>query len=133
MELLRREHPWYTVLPLTAILAYLLTLTGVWQLIFAAGILAGVLLKGPRSAFVVALVAGVLAWGIPLGLSTLFYPLTQAASLLVQILGLSPSFGPLAFVLSVLVSGITTALGALLGAYGYALVSAGAREVEQAQ
>ncbi|MFQ5553241.1 MAG: hypothetical protein ACE5EW_05945 [Thermoplasmata archaeon] len=133
MEVFVREHPWYTVLPLTAILAYLLTLTGLWQLVFAAGVLAGVLHKRPTRSFALGLVAGVLAWGIPLGLSALFFPLVGASGVLVDILGLPSSMTFLPFVLTILISGLTTALGALVGAYAYGLASTGGRELEQAQ
>lgn len=133
MEVLTREHPWYTLLPLTAILAYLLTLTGLWQLVFAAGILAGVLHRRPARAFALALAAGILAWGIPLGIAALFFPLARASALLLGILGLPSSLTFLPFLLAVLVSGLTTGLGALLGAYAYGLASAGRRELEQAQ
>lgn len=132
MEVLAREHPWYTVLPLTGILAYLLTLTGIWQLILAAGVLGGLLLKRAGRAFLVGFVAGALAWGIPLGLSALVYPLGRASELLVGILGLSASLSFLPAVLALLIAGLTTALGALLGAYAYRLARTGSEELEQA-
>lgn len=133
MEIFVREHPWYTVLPLTAILAYLLTLTGLWQLMLVAGLLAGVLLKRPGRAFLVGLGAGALAWGVPLGLSAFVYPLGEASTVFLGILGLPASVSFLPFVLAVLVSGLTTALGALLGAYAYRLAVREGRELEQAQ
>lgn len=122
MEIFTRKHRWYTVLPLTAILAVLLTLTGYWQLIFAAGFLAGVLMKRPRAAFVTAFLGGALAWGIPLLVATTYVPVEAAAALLLSILDLPSSLTFLPFVLSALIGGITTGLGALLGAYGYAVV-----------
>ncbi len=132
MEIVRRRHPWYTVLPLTAILAFLLTLTGFWQLIFAAGFLAGILMKRPWGSFAVALVGGSLAWGIPLAIASSGYPLTEASSLLLEILGLcGPCFAPIPYILSVSISGIVTALGALLGAYGYAVLREEGGETEE--
>ncbi len=122
-----RTHAWYTVLPLTAILVYLLTLTGYWQLIFAAGLLAGILMKRPWSSFLIAAIAGALGWGIPLTLASFYYPLDAASTLLVQILGLSASLSFVLLVLTLLISAVVTALGALLGAYAYALVQRSAR------
>ncbi len=123
MELLTREHPWYTILPVTGILVYLLTLTGHWQLILAAGIVAGILMKLPKRAFAVAFVAGAAAWGIPLTIASRGYPLSEASTLLLEILGFCPPcFAPLTYAMSMLISAIVTALGALLGAYGYGLL-----------
>lgn len=116
MEVLSRVHRWYTVLPLTAILALLLTLTGLWQLIFAAGFLAGILLKRTRMAFVTAFFGGALAWLLPLLLGTFFVPVEAAASLLLDVLGLPASLLFLPFLLAALVGGVVTGLGALLGA-----------------
>ncbi len=122
MEIVTRRHPWYTILPLTAILAFLLTLTGYWQLIFAAGLLAGVLMKRTWGSFAVGLVAGGLAWGVPLAVLTAYYPLQDASALLLEIIGLSPSLVILPYILALIISSLVTALGALLGGYAYALL-----------
>ncbi len=132
MEIVRRRHPWYTVLPLTAILAFLLTLTGFWQLIFAAGLLAGILMKRPWGSFAIALVGGSLAWGIPLAIASSGSSLAEASSLLLEILGLcAPCFAPLPYIITISVSAIVTALGALLGAYGYAILREERGEIEE--
>ncbi len=122
MEIVTRTHSWYTVLPLTAILVYLLTLTGYWQLIFAAGFLAGILMKRPLASFLVAAVGGVAGWGIPLGVLSFYYRLDMASTLLVKILGLPASLSSVALILTLLIGAIVTGLGALLGAYAYAAI-----------
>ncbi len=119
MEIVTREHPWYMMLPVAGILVYLLTLTGYWQLIFAAGLVAGILMKRPWGSFAVAFAGGSLAWGIPLGLASLNYPLTEASCLLLEILGFSSCVALLPYVVAVLISGAVTGLGALLGAHVY--------------
>lgn len=119
MEIVTRTHGWYTVLPLTTVLVYLLTLTGYWQLIFGAGVLAGILMKRPWASFLTAAVAGALGWGVPLAIASFYYPLGAVSSLLIEILGLPASLSLLPIVLTVLISALVTGLGALLGAYAY--------------
>lgn len=131
MEVLWRPHPWYTILPLTAILAFLLTLTGVWQLVFLAGIAGGFLLKDARQSLLLGLAAGGLAWGVPLAVASYLYPLGEAASLLVQILGLSGTELALPYLMTLLIGGLTTGLGAALGAYLSALLRVAREELEQ--
>jgi fructose-specific phosphotransferase system IIC component len=131
MEVITREHPWYTVLPLTVIVAFLVSLTGYWQLVFAAGILAGILMKRPGPSFLTGLLGGFLAWALPLGIASAYYPLAEASILLLAILGLPASMVVLPYVIAVLISSITTALGALLGAYAYALLREGRTEIDQ--
>ncbi len=122
MEYLRHRQPWYTVLPATIILAFVVTLVGYWQLILATGILVGVLLKRPWSSFAVALAAGVLAWGLHLAYLAVYFPLQDAAILLMEILGLCGTcYIVVPYVLAFLIAGFVPGLGALLGAYGYAL------------
>lgn len=121
VEVITRTHPWYTVFPLTAILVYLLTLTGYWQLILAAGVLAGILMKRPWASFGVSMLAAGLAWGIPLVVATPTFHLDEASALLLQVLGLCPCLFIVPFALTALIAAITAGLGALLGAYGYLL------------
>lgn len=119
---LARPHPWYTILPATAILAFVVTFLGYWQLIFAAGLLAGLLLKRPWIAFVVAAAAGALAWGVHLGYLAAYYPLQDASILLLEVLGLCGTcYVVVPYILAFLIAGIVPGLGALLGAYGHAL------------
>ncbi len=132
LEVVTRTHRWYTVLPLTAILVYLLTLTGYWQLIFAGGLLAGILSKRPRTSFLVATVAGAVGWGVPLTIASLYYPLGKATALLVEILGLSSSLSLVPFILTLLISAVVTGLGALLGAYAYGAIAKVPETVESA-
>ncbi|MEE9236274.1 MAG: hypothetical protein V3U52_00580 [Thermoplasmata archaeon] len=122
MEVVTRAHPWYTVLPLTTILVYLLTLTGFWQLIFGAGLIAGILMKRPWASFAVGLLGGSVAWGLPLVIASRYYPLEDVATLLLEIIGLPSSLTFLPYAGAVIIAAITTALGALLGAYVYTLV-----------
>ncbi|MCJ2520874.1 MAG: hypothetical protein LN412_08045 [Candidatus Thermoplasmatota archaeon] len=122
VEVVTRAHPWYTVLPLTTILVYLLTLTGFWQLIFGAGLLAGILMKRPLASFMVGLLGGSVAWGLPLVIASRYYPLEDVATLLLDIIGLPSSLTFLPYAGTVIIAAITTALGALLGAYVYTLV-----------
>lgn len=122
MEFLGRQHPWYTVLPATLILAFVVTLLGYWQLIFGAGVLAGILLKRPWFSFGVALTAGALAWGIHLAYLAAYFPVQDAAVLLLEILGLCGTcYIIVPYILSLAIGGVVPGLGALLGAYGYAL------------
>lgn len=121
MEIVTRTHKWYTILPLTAILVYLLTLTGYWQLIFGAGVLAGLLMKRARAAFLTAAVGGAIGWGAPPAVASLSYPLDAASALLIDLLGLPASLFILPLILTILISAFVTGLGSLLGAYGYLL------------
>ncbi|MFQ5837747.1 MAG: hypothetical protein ACE5HJ_03085 [Thermoplasmata archaeon] len=129
MEVITRKHPWYTILPFTTIVAFLLTLTGYWQLIFGAGLLAGILMKRAKDAFIIAFLAGVLAWGLPLTIASAYYPLADASVLLLRILGLSPSLVLLPYIIAILISGFGTALGGILGVYTYALLRQGRTEI----
>ncbi|MFQ6012234.1 MAG: hypothetical protein ACE5LS_01115 [Thermoplasmata archaeon] len=60
-----------------------------------------------------------------LGPCVLVYPLGEASHLLLVILGLPSSLSSLPFALTLLIFGLTTALGALLGACAYGLTSTG--------
>jgi hypothetical protein len=131
VDVITREHSWYTVLPLTIIAAFLVSLTGYWQLVFAVGILAGLLLKKPVPSFLTGLAGGFLAWALPLGIASAYYPLAEASVLLLAILGLPASLVLLPYIIAVLISSVTTALGALLGAYSYALLQEGGTEIGQ--
>lgn len=131
MEVITRQHHWYTVLPLTTILAFLVSLSGYWQLIFAVGILAGILLKRPRPSFITGLLGGFLAWALPLGIASAYYPLAEASVLLLTILGLPASLVLLPYIIAVLIASVTTGLGALLGSYTYALLQEGRTEIGQ--
>lgn len=131
MDRLVRPHPWYTVLPLTVILAFLLTLTGVWQLIFLAGVAGGLLLRHPRNALLLGLGSGLAAWSVPLAWLFAYFPTGEAAALFVRILGLPTSFAFLPVLLALLLAAATVGLGAALGGYVANLLREARAELER--
>lgn len=127
MAFWRRSHDGKTVLFAAFLLAILLVYTGVWQLVFVAGYVAGFLGKRPRRDFLLAFLGGALAWGGHVLWFYLYYPAGDLTSLFVQLLGLPAGLGFVVPVLTLLIAGIVAALGALVGAYaGLLLPSADA-------
>ncbi len=116
MDLFRRAQPANVVLFVAFALAAVLVWTGVWQLVFLAGYVAGFLAKRPRRAVSLGFLGGAFGWGAHVAWFYLERPGGALASLFAEILGLAGA-GIAVALITVLIGGLVAGLGGLVGAY----------------
>lgn len=88
---------------------------GLWWFTLVVGILLGCLLPIKRIVFVLALIAGLCGWGIPLLLQSLQFPLGKLATIVASLSGIGGSRGWLIFVATILLGVLLCSSGAWVG------------------
>ncbi len=99
--------------------------SGWWWLTPIAGLLIGLLLRPARLAILIARVVGAVGWGLPLAILAFSSPLGQIAAAVESVIGLTSSGGAVIIVLTVVLGGVLSVVGAWVGIAGRGLAATG--------
>lgn len=119
-----RIFGFYLMIGITGLaLTWLGVQSGWWWLTPIAGLLIGLLLRPARLALLVALVAGMLGWGLPLAILAFTQPVGPLAAAVESVVGLPSSGGAVIIILTVALGGVLCVVGAWVGIAGKGLAT----------